>query len=94
MVFLRAVHKGRWSLFIMESWCLHRIQWGELNIFILCRCAARQSWPVYSLNNASASLRGDQHEAGLFQDVKNKLKITNYMIVNYSQYEYVHVSSV
>ena len=59
VVFLRAGHKGRWSLFIMESWSLHRIQWGELNILILCRCAARQSWPVCSLNSATASLRGD-----------------------------------
>ena len=27
---------------------------GELNILILCRCAARQSWPVCSLNSATA----------------------------------------
>ena len=51
-------HCGRWASFIMESSCWHMMQLAEGRILILCRWAARQSWPVANLKVARASLLG------------------------------------
>ena len=40
-------HCGRWASFITESSCWHMVQLAEGRILILCRWAARQSWPIW-----------------------------------------------